>query len=396
MIHYLKNLWFLVPILTLALTQSAKAAELCTANYLSTCSDLGSEECLQKYQACGEYNAIVQHFAAESVATSPMARFYKGVSYYGLFHRNRAFSLRCQYAKLAQQDLLNFIRTKRIEGFRDRQSFDQVYLAAKIVSELKTIEGCLDLGFTTDDVKLQTEEYADTLLKTLFIGTSQSGAVGDQIAKVKDSIQSVIGGFINTAAQIETQLLLRDVAMDASQYRLKSIGDIFANRESDGTLKPGAEILGNATANVDAASGEITSFTFELSPGSQFETAVANAQSWSDQVNNFQSRLSQALGTSNINDYEAARKKFVGFARDTRDKATILLNATTRLGGDNPVASSLLALLASNPSLSGAKAVIAKIKSDWALAGSLDCAFGDPKPWYCTTESAMFNAMPTQ
>lgn len=396
MIRNLKNLWFLVTLLAMAVSGSAKAADLCTANYLSSCNDLDSEECLQKYQACGEYNTIVQHFAAEQVAASPMARFYKGVSYYGLFHRNRAFSLRCQYAKLSQQDLLNFIRTKRVEGFRDRQSFDQVYLAAKIVSELKNVEGCLDLGFTTDDIKLQTEEYADNLLKTLFIGTTQSGAIGDRIAAVKDSIQSVIGGFINTAAQIETQLFLRDVAMDASQYRLKSIGDIFANRDSDGTLKPGAEILGNATANIDAASGEITSFTFELTPSSQYEKAVANAQSWSDQVNDFQSRLTHALGTANVNDYETARKKFVGLARDSRDKATILLNATTRLGGDNPIAAGLLKLLESNPSLSGAKAVIDKIKNDWAQAGSLECAFSDPKPWYCPAESAMFNAMPAQ
>jgi hypothetical protein len=73
-------------LLVLAISLPSNALSLCDANYLTACvDDLNSSDCLQKYHACGQYEAIINHFATEQMSDTLIAYYYQGVAFYGLF-----------------------------------------------------------------------------------------------------------------------------------------------------------------------------------------------------------------------------------------------------------------------------------------------------------------------
>ena len=361
---------------TLATDSMAQTTEVafCDQSYLNDCLDLESDLCLEKFHACGRYNSIIQHFGSESIGgTSESARYYKGISYYGLYIRNRAYSLKCQFSSQARSELVAYLSAKKESGFRTQRDFNRVYHAAKLMQELRTIEGCPETGVSEDEIRFTVETYADRVLKSLFVGGSLSGGLGDQVKQTKRDIQATVGGFVSVAAATETQLEMREIALQASYQRLAKIAESFGTH------------FGNATFNVDDQ-GRIE-ISLDFDPNRGFRKAERNAQTWYLRVEDVEQRLNQAMGQMNINDYEKARKGFVDKAQYSIQRAASIANANSQLtdSGRSPALAQLKAVVGRESEQSNARSIIEDIRSAWASStiGSFNCYIISPRPWYC-------------
>ncbi|WP_141733565.1 hypothetical protein [Oligoflexus tunisiensis] len=358
----------------------AAAEQFCTSSYLSSCASLSDEACLIKYHACGEYDAIIQHFAAEDSSSLAVARYFKGVSYHGLYVRNRAKSLQCQFAKLARTELAAYLYLMKDKGLQNPVDFDRVYLASKIIDGLRTVTGCLENGVTEDEIRFRVADYADKRLKSLFIGGSSDDALGMAIQNTKSNLQTTISGFVTKAVKLETQVELRATALVASQERLGLIAKAFD------------EALGT-TSITRNGKGDVNGLGFQLDASRGLIQAQNKSGAWREKVGSVERELLAAFDGMNINDYEKARQNFVIRGRYTRDEATSHLNLNTRITQPSALASIKTEI--QNPlDANGPAAAISRIEKSLreSANGAAECAFYSP--WFCQETNEMMRAIP--
>jgi hypothetical protein len=362
----------------------ADVEQFCTNDYLRSCDSLATNECLTKFYACGQYNAIIEHFSAEQ-SPDAAAHYFKGTSYYGLSMRNRAASLRCQFTKLAKSELATFLYQVRDSGASNPIDFDRIYQAAKIIGELKKIGGCLELGISEDEIRFFVQDYANNRLESLFIGSSKTDGLGQQIDAMKSNIQTTIGSFMTSASQIETQFDLREVAMVASQRRLAEIAEVF--ERSMGSAE--------TTKNAD---GDVSSLTLSLDISRGFLLADKNAAAWREKVASIEKNLIAAFDGRDVNAYEKARANFSIRGRYVRDEANVNVQFISNLT-DNSALGYFKSLQgsasdASNP-LTAIAAMEKKLRE--GNSGAADCVFFEVKaPWFCESSDTTFNPMPSR
>ncbi len=358
----------------------AASEQFCSSSYLASCSMLQDDACLTKYHACGQYDAIIQHFAAEDGSGNVASRYFKGVSYHGLFVRNRAKSLQCQFAKSARTELAAYLYMMKDKGLADPIDFDRVYLASKIIDSLRTVSGCLENGVTEDEIRFRVADYADKRLKSLFIGGSASDALGVAIQNTKSNLQTTISGFVNKAVKLETQVELRRTALVASQERLGLIAKAFD------------ETLGTAQV-VRNERGDVNGLGLQLGSSRGLIQAQLKTVAWRVKVESIERQLLAAFDGLNVNDYEKARQNFVIRGRYTRDEATSNVNLNTTLTQGEALAG-IKTEIQSPLDQNGPAATIARIEKSLreSANGSAECAFYSP--WYCQESSELMRAIP--
>ncbi len=354
---------------------SNSSNELCSANYLQGCESLETNACLKKYYACGHYEDIIQHFSAEQISTSPQAHYYKGVSYYGLFNRSRANSVRCHFSKVGRLELMTYIKKQQSEGFNVIESFNQAYHASQSYEALSAVEGCEESALLKEEVELLTELYAEKTLGSLFAGPVSNGALGSTVAALKKDIQTAISGFVTKASAVETQLQMRETALAMSQTRLESIVDRV--NEDFGQ----ADIQRNGD-------GQITGVTASFSTSSAFRAAQINAANWKQQVVNKETEIYGAMNATSISDYEAARSEIINRAVYVTQASTAHINLSGNFVNSTKM-SDLYNLANGTEMGQSAEAIINSMGNTWANSntGSVDCLFLFPQPWYCDPQN---------
>jgi hypothetical protein len=373
---------FSLALLYLGSLSEAQAAseQFCSSNYLASCSSLDSDECLTKYHACGQYDAIIQHFAAEDSSGGAVARYFKGVSYHGLYVRNRAKSLQCQFAKSARTELAAYLYIMKDKGLTDPVDFDRVYLASKIIDSLRTVSGCLENGVTEDEIRFRVADYADKRLKSLFIGGSSNDALGVAIQNTKSNLQTTISGFVTKAVKLETQVEMRRTALVASQERLGLIAKAF--EDNLGTIQ--------VTSN---ERGDVNGLGLKVDSSRGLVQAQIKSGAWREKVESIERQLLAAFDGVNVNDYEKARQNFVIRGRYTSEEATSNLNLNTKITQTAPLAA-IKAEIQSPLDQNGPAATIARIEKSLreSANGSAECAFYSP--WFCQESAELMRAIP--
>jgi len=308
--------------LFLLMSLPSKAVSLCDAEYLSACADLNSPECINKYHACGEYKAIINHFASEQFNDPLIAAYYQGVAFYGLYLRHRAKSLKCDYASAARSNLRGYLGKMEQRFNKDgnfgTESAEHIYHAIKLYERLKNVSGCLESGLSEDDIRYLTRTYLNQTLEGLFFETSAVGALAKKLAAVRELIYSAISGFATSASKIETELALRRIELKASQRRISTIVKLYEN----GYSQKGAG-FGKATIEKNSE-GEIKTLSLKITPGAGFEYAKKKVAKQLDQVQNKNTELNEALRGQSIDEYELARARTVGKAKATLTTAVQL------------------------------------------------------------------------
>jgi hypothetical protein len=350
----------------LAISLPTNALTLCDADYLNACIDLNSNDCLQKYHACGQYEAIINHFASEQMVNPLIASYYQGVAYYGLFLRHRARSLKCEYARAARANLRGYLgkMEKRFnkQGNFGTESPDQIYHATKLYEKLKQVTGCLDSSLSEDEIRYRTRTYIIQALEGLFFQTSAGGALADKLKEMKKAIHTAINGFISKAAAIETQLALRKIELKASQRRIKTIINLY---EGNGA--------GFGQANALEKAGKIT----QVAPKITQKSAIKGAKIWvykqKRAVANQKKALDNALKGQNIEDYEKARAEIVKKAQASITKAVQL----SRVSQDIVSSEVKEILKTTEEKTSETKKIYERIRQSWREYGE--------QRYYCTT-----------
>lgn len=364
---------------SLALTcgYSVFASQLCDANTLSNCSltdeNGPNNRCLKLFHACGHYREIISHFSAEYLSESKDANYFKGISYYGLVMRSRAKSLKCDYRTVAIQELQKYLNTVQEGGFRDLTEFKQSYHASKILKDLKKIGNCVENGLTEDQIEIIAKRYSDTILRGVFISDLEEGGLKNEIDNLKSTIRQTIGGFISVAANTETQIAMREVALNASQKRIKGIVGTYNSH------------FGEATP-IKNDLNKVTSITFNPKTSSGLATAKSKSDLFLSAITNFESDFYKVIGNQSIADYEKSRLGVITRSKTlTRASAEQVSLTKDLLSTEFDKMQDNFKQIEDSPSPSQ---TIEEIYSLWQSKNgtSFMCRFVVPKPWYCNNE----------
>lgn len=305
-------------------TPSLARTPLCEGDTITACSGLETNACLETYHACGFYREIIEHFDSLQAPDPEQMQYYQGVALHGLLLRSRAHSLRCDYLEAAKSNLFHFLSSKRSQfeqqgNFGGTHFLRQIYHASKTLKDLRSMSGCLESGLSKAEARITASHYFGDTLRSILVGTPPAGALGDQILAFRQNIRESIGGFVSTAANIETLLGLRREELKASFRRLDLLVDIYLNRESGPTTDPG---LGTVTATRDSQ-GRLTTVTLELAEDGMLLSAKEQAglllaggiTPGVRGAQDYQNDLVLALSGTDIEEYEAERSRIVQEAR---------------------------------------------------------------------------------
>lgn len=314
-------------------TSVSRAAELCTPAYLRGCEVLGTDECLDKYLACGEYENLIRHFSGETLAADLKGKYFRGVSFYGLFARSGARSYQCAYARSARGHLLSFLsQTNSASALADETVLDRVRHATMLYSRLIEVEGCLEPGLTEMAVKQRTRQYLSPLLEGMFLPSRGADGVSDAIDKARQTIHNTISRFMEIAANIEAKIVLRGQALNASEFRINTIVEAYQG----GASIPGADWTKNfGTAQTKRSDrGAIIEVTLADSlpeVGTFLEMAGADVGGWKDVIDAKDEEFKQALKEMSISEYEASRAEHVRRAKQLMAETAGVINMSTAL-----------------------------------------------------------------
>ncbi len=356
----------------LATSLPSNALSLCDADYLNTCIELNSTDCLQKYHACGQYEAIINHFASEQMVNPLTAYYYQGVAYYGLFLRHRAQSMKCEYLTKARANLRGYLgkMEKRFnkQGNFGTESPDQIYHATKLYHRLKQITGCLNSSLSENEIRYRTRTYIIQALESLFFQTTEVGALADKLKDMKEAIYTALNGFISKAAAIETQLALRKIELKASQRRIKSIIKLY----EDGA--------GFGQANALTANGKMTQIAPKI-------TQKSGTRIWVEEqkraVADKKKALDEALRGQSIEEYEKARSEIVKKAKATITKAVQLSKVSQSINSSELKEISKT----TEEKTSETKKIYQRIRQSWREYGKQRHYCTTPetsKAWFCS------------
>jgi len=352
----------------LAISLPSNALSLCDADYLNACIDLNSSDCLQKYHACGQYEAIINHFANEQMVNSLIAYYYQGVAYYGLFLRHRARSLKCEYVNQARANLRGYLgqMEKRFnkQGNFGTESPDQIYHATKLYERLKQVSGCLESSLSENEIRYRTRTYIIQVLEGLFFQTSEVGALADKLKRMKKAIHTAINGFISKAAAIETQLALRKIELKASQRRIRTIINLYEGSENGS---------GFGQAHALEKAGKITQVAPKIN---QKAGAIIWVEEQKRAVADKKKALDDALRGQSIEEYEKARGEIVKKAKASITKAVQLSSVSQAIVSSEGSQFKKI-LKTTEEKTSETKKIYQRIRQSWREYGK--------QRYYCTT-----------
>lgn len=365
----------LLPLLMLlGLENVGRSQGVCSEAELNACStDLKSAVCLELYHACGRYEDIIENFKLDQLKDTT-AKFYAGMSFYGLFHRTRVKSIQCEYADQARNLLSEFVmEIKQNKGFRNQAEFRQVYRGSKAITDLKTTTGCLEQGMSILDVQFHSQKYGEELMKKLFIRKAGSGSGLDSaIADLKANIQGIVRAITSKAAEIEAQLSMRRQALQAS------------NRSLDKLVQTYKEFFGSADVSLNAR-GYQQSIDLTVSSTSPFTSAEKLSTNFLHRSQKVDQAVSAALGAVSAQAYQMAKISLITRAQDESTLASASYTQGLDLISPQGSGSNLASLVSSlKASTSNDKSldIHKKLKADWTTVLAANCAT-NPRSWIC-------------
>ena len=294
------------------------SSELCTPNYLRGCETLDSDQCLEKYYACGRYDDILNHYSSEALALDLKGKYFAGVSFYGAMNRERSNSRRCDFADAARNRLLLFQYDMSREGnLKEVGNLKRLRHAHKLYDRLQNVEGCPAPTLTEDEARVHAARYAKQRLRDMFLAGSNQGGLATKLEEERQSTRNTIREFVNLAGEIETKIALRREAMKASFDRVQSIVKLYEDPEerssgsnedsqeaSDQPIKP-KPFFGNAGESKE--NGKINSVAPTIDREGSFAAAGKNVPKWIDTAVKKRKELATSLAGASIENYETAR-----------------------------------------------------------------------------------------
>lgn len=229
-IHFFaKSRHFFFGLLTVALTMISMgptlAGQFCTHEIVG-CDLVRDDNCLEKTYACGKYQTLIHTLYAEDYAPTTVQKYFLGASLYGLYIRNRAKSLQCEYMKAAKENLEDFLLEKELQftskgTFGTANHMNQTYHATKMINDLKGVSGCLESAYTRSKIERLSKAITMKNAKSVFL------APNDQMKDHLDSIILGLRGFISKASDLETGIVMRRIEIKTGERHLNNIKEIF-------------------------------------------------------------------------------------------------------------------------------------------------------------------------
>jgi hypothetical protein len=312
----------------------APSSELCTASYLHGCESLDSDQCLEKYYACGRYEDILNHYSSESLALDLTGKYFAGVSYYGAMNRERSHSRRCDFADAARNRLLLFQFEMSREGnLNEVENLKRLRHAHKLYDRLQNIKGCPLPTLTEDEVQVHAARYAKQRLRDMFLSGANQGGLATKLEEERQSTRNTIREFVNLAGEIETKIELRREAMKASFDRVQSIVKLYEDPEEQST-ETGTDsqeeneqsdkpFFGNAGRS--PKDGKIEMVAPTIDPEGSFVAAGKNVPRWMETAVSKRNELAESLAGASIDDYEDARAWHVEQAYESLKESKVAL-----------------------------------------------------------------------
>ncbi|HYX33284.1 MAG TPA: hypothetical protein VE954_09235 [Oligoflexus sp.] len=358
----------------------------CSDTDLKSCSDLKQDRCLQKYYACGQYNLIIQHFATEDDAVTGSPLYFKGVSYYGLYTRNRSPALKCRFANAAKRELFSYIDENQNGKLSQTFEVDRLYQATKIYNELKKLSTCLEQTWTEKELRLFARSYTEERLKSLFLPGSDNGALTSAIKDLRSALYITLSSFIAAGAKAEADLGIREVSMTFSRNRIEEVAT---------TLQ---EFFGSVQ-KVKSADGTTLYVFSPTIAAPAYLRALSNNERWAEKLLKLENSMKSVMNTVTPEIYEERRQDAVGAAKEQMIASSHVLNFNTDLKAHEKMGA-VISRMKQSPGTGNFELTFNEIKRDWqdSPQGRLKCGFSDQTqaPWFCPKKASTFSAMPPE
>jgi hypothetical protein len=247
-----------------------------------------------------------------------------------------------------------------------------------VLDAVKDIAGCEADGVTPDELYSATYAHGKALAEGLFLGDPPAGPLGQTLRQTKASIQSSIQGFVSKASNIETQIGLRKVAMDASDARIVKIANLLQDPAGFGASVNVATDSNGKKPTISSASMPATS-PFLVEQGQYLPNRGLNARASATL-----SKINAALGASSISDYEAKRGVIIGYALDALAGSASALQRGTEATDPALMIAIQTSTVAANQTADDASSAFLAIKAQWKAYGeTIHACSVTTTPWYC-------------
>lgn len=355
------------------------APPICTASELNSCAsnNLATDQCLTLFQACGRHLEIIEHYKSEAWSSDPNKWYYLGVAYHGLYVENRSAAAKCQFGSAARLALQAYLHeSHKNQGYNDQRIFQQTYHATKVLDAVKNLPGCEEDGVTADELYFATYAHGKALAEGLFLGDAPAGRLRDTLNQTKTSIQNSIQGFVSKASNIETQIGLRKVAMDASDVRVFKIANLLQDPF-------GASVA--ITTDANGKKPVISSATPpSTGPFIAQQALYLPGHGFNGRASAMLEKINAALGASSILDYEAKRAVIVGHAHDALASSASSIDRATAATTPALINALQDSTAAVNQATDDGSGAFQTVKAQWKAYGvsTKACSLASP-PWYC-------------
>lgn len=358
---------------------SASAFSVCTDRYLNCDPGVGQNvDCLERYYACGRFKEAISLLGAQSL--SPEQKYLRGASFFALYAKTRAHSLKCEYLFRARQDLQSYLNENRdrlFDGdvFIDGKNMAYLYNAVQLLQNAEQMEletqskACEDSSLTLAQVDLFVKQYIDERIEDFFLGTGKNDALKVDADEQMRDFTRAMGVKIAATVDVENKLRL-------------GIAEVESLKSHQQKLRI---ILGENGPLSQAAIAALASTWGDYQTEYQFMTKIRERI-----YKAFPGTHPQGEGESGNShgmtpeDYENARDEWLERADDMNSQATWAINvmnegnvlAHTALEDIEKAYETVEDIYQMSSSLNG-------MKADWKEHGILDCNW-PVKPWWCS------------
>ncbi|MDX8482092.1 hypothetical protein RFN28_27055 [Mesorhizobium sp. VK24D] len=204
----------------------AAGQQICGAA-IAGCDLQSDAACLERTYACGEYDTVIQSLFVERFEPTPDQKYFVGASFYGRHIRERAAGVQCEMVKFSREYLTDYLSGAEAEfttsgSFGTMRQMDQIYHAAKMLTDLGDVTGCPESALTRATVEDIARSEAVRYARSVFLQPPE------EARSAFGTLQLALRSFVSRASDLETGIALRRVEIKSADTHLKAIRAIFA------------------------------------------------------------------------------------------------------------------------------------------------------------------------
>lgn len=205
-------------------------ADICSTTYLNCDPGLGDLDCLERYYACGRFEEAISALGSEVL--EPEQTYLRGASFFGLYAKHRAQSLRCEFLRRARQDLVNYINgwndsLESPDAYVDSKNMSFLYNAVQLLDAADRIElesngpSCPESGMTSAQVTKFVENYIAKRIENFFLGTGEPDNLGALSASVLTDLNALLATQVSAAVDAENKIGMGLVEIDSLEKHIE-------------------------------------------------------------------------------------------------------------------------------------------------------------------------------